>query len=183
MKTTIIITISILLLGCRTGKTVTERIVKETDSTALWELRDSLQVKTAEIALLKTDLKRVREENVRLQSEELSYEVKYDTAAPVVLETGKPPVMSERIATHNKLYEKEVTDVEQQQKEWSLERESLTQERSSLLLSVDKLSRENRELKEKTSPSICFNFNIFLAGVIASLCLCLIACRLCKMVI
>ena len=47
---------AVLLLGCGTGKKVTERMVRETDSTAVWELKDSLQRKVTEIALLKTDL-------------------------------------------------------------------------------------------------------------------------------
>ena len=33
-----------LLLGCRAGKTVTEWVVRETDSVAVWVLRDSLQL-------------------------------------------------------------------------------------------------------------------------------------------
>jgi len=160
MKTTMIIAISILLLGCRAGKTVTERVVRETDSAAVWELRDSLQRKVTEIALLKTDLKRVREENMTLRTEGMSYEIKYNTAVPIDTTTGKPPIMSERITTHLSRYEKSVADVEHQQKEWSLERESLTRKNSSLQLSVDKMTRENRELKEKPAPSYPFRLKL-----------------------
>ncbi|MEL7601228.1 MAG: hypothetical protein AAGU18_14185 [Proteiniphilum sp.] len=72
--------------------------------------------------------------------------------------------MSERITKNLSRYEKSVADVEHQQKEWSLERESLTRENSSLQLSVDKLTRENRELKEKSAPSYPFNLKLLLQG-------------------
>lgn len=105
-----------------------------------------------------------REGNVTLRTEGMSYEIKYDTAAPIDTTTGKQPVMSERITKNLSRYEKSVADVEHQQKEWSLERESLTRENSSLQLSVDKLTRENRELKEKSAPSYPFNLKLLLQG-------------------
>ncbi|HBB01261.1 MAG TPA: hypothetical protein DCZ19_09375 [Porphyromonadaceae bacterium] len=101
-----------------------------------------------------------------LRTEGMSYEIKYDTAAPIDTTTGKQPVMSERITKNLSRYEKSVADVEHQQKEWSLERESLTRENSSLQLSVDKLTRENRELKEKSAPSYPFNLKLLMVGIV-----------------
>ena len=153
MKTTTMMAMAVLLLGCGTGKRVTERVVRETDSTAVWELKDSLQRKVTEISLLKTDLQRMREENVTLRSEGMTVEIKYDTAAPVDTTTGKPPVMSERITTLLNRYEKGVAEGEWWQKESSWQRENLLRENSSLQLTVETLTKENRELKEKkTSP-------------------------------
>ena len=158
---------ALLLSGCRPGRMVTEKRRVESDSSAVWILRDSLQVKNSEITLLRSDLKRVRAENVTLRSEVLHYEIKYDTAAPIDSATGKPPVMSERFTAHNSRQEKTVSFVELQQREWSLERESLIRTNSNLLLSVDKLTRENRELKEKTAPPTRFNLKLLLVGILS----------------
>lgn len=144
---------AVLLLGCGTGKRVTVREVRETDSTAVWEMKDSLQRKVTEIALLKTDLQRMREENVTLRSEGMTVEIKYDSAAPIDTTTGKPPVVSERITTLLNHYEKGVSEGEWRQEEEWRQRESLLRENSSLQLTVATLTKENRELKEKnTSP-------------------------------
>ncbi|MDD3957233.1 MAG: hypothetical protein PHG77_12785, partial [Proteiniphilum sp.] len=148
MKTTTMMAMAVLLLGCGTGRKVTERVVRETDSTAVWELKDSLQRKVTEISLLKTDLQRMREENVTLRSEGMTVEIKYDTAAPVDTTTGKPPVMSERITTLLNRYEKGVAEGEWWQKESSWQRENLLRENSSLQLTVETLTKENRKLKE-----------------------------------
>jgi hypothetical protein len=56
--------------------------------------------------------------------------------------------------------------VELQQSEWSVERESLLRANNNLLLSVEKLTRENRELKEKTDPPTPFNFKLLIAGIL-----------------
>lgn len=160
---------ALLLAGCRPGRMVTEKRRVESDSSAVWILRDSLQVKNSEIALLRSGLKRVREENVTLRSEVLLYEIKYDTAAPIDSATGRPPVMSERLTAHSRRLEKAVTEAELQQREWSLERESLTRANSSLLLSVEQLTRENRELKEKTTLPSPFKRLLLPAGIILTI--------------
>src|SRR5690554_4967958 len=172
MKTNRMIMIALMALlmtGCKQARLVTERRTMESDSTAVWLLRDSLQLQERQIALLRSDLKRVREENVTLRSEVLLYEIKYDTAAPIDSATGKPPVMSERITAHNSRFEKAVTDAELQHWEWSLERESLTRANSSLLLSVEQLTRENRELKEKTTLPSPFKRLLLPAGIILTI--------------
>lgn len=166
MKTTTMMAMAVLLLGCGTGRKVTERVVRETDSTAAWELKDSLQRKVTEIALLKTDLQRMREENVTLRSEGMTVEIKYDTAAPVDTTTGKPPVMSERITTLLNRYEKGVAEGEWWQKESSWQRENLLRENSSLQLTVETLTKENRELKEKTDAHTLFNVKLLLASIL-----------------
>ena len=160
---------ALLLAGCRPGRMVTEKRRVESDSTAVLIWRDSLQEKNSEIAHLRSDLKRVREENVTLRSEVLLYEIKYDTAAPIDSATGRPPVMSERFTAHNSRQKKTVSNAELQQREWSLERESLTRANSSLLLSVEQLTRENRELKEKTTLPSPFKRLLLPAGIILTI--------------
>ena len=75
--------------------------------------------------------------------------------------------MRERITAHNSRQEKTVSHVELQQSEWSVERESLLRANNNLLLSVEKLTRENRELKEKTVPPTRFNLKLLLAGILS----------------
>ena len=162
----VIALVALLLTGCKQARLVTERRTMESDSTAVWLLRDSLQLQERQIALLRSDLKRVREENVTLRSEVLLYEIKYDTAAPIDSATGKPPVMSERITAHNSRQEKKVNSMEWLQREWSLQRESLLRANSSLQLTVEQLIRENRELKEKTDPPTPFNLKLLAVGII-----------------
>jgi hypothetical protein len=160
---------ALLLAGCKQGRLVTERRTMESDSTAVWLLRDSLQLQERQIALLRSDLKHLREENVSLRSEGLQYEIRYDTAAPIDSLTGRPPVMSERFTAHNSRQKKTVSNAELQQREWSLERESLTRANSSLLLSVEQLTRENRELKEKTTLPSPFKRLLLPAGIILTI--------------
>lgn len=139
----------------------------ESDSTAVWLLRDSLQLQERQIALLRSDLKRLREENVSLRSEGLQYEIRYDTTAPIDSLTGKPPVMSERITAHNNRQEKRVNTMEWLQSEWSLQRESLLRANSSLQGSVEEMTRLNRELKEQTVSPTRFNLKWLLAGILS----------------
>ncbi len=170
MKTNRMIVIALaalLLAGCKQARLVTERRTIETDSTAVWLLRDSLQLQERQIVLLRSDLKRLGEENVSLRSEGLQYEIRYDTAAPIDSLTGKPPVMSERITAHNNRQEKRVNTMEWLQSEWSLQQESLLRANSSLQLTVEQLTRENRELKEKTDPPTPFNFKLLIAGILS----------------
>lgn len=158
---------ALLLAGCKQARLVTERRTIETDSMAVWLLRDSLQLQERQIVLLRSDLKRLGEENVNLRSEGLQYEIRYDTAAPIDSLTGKPPVMSERITAHNSRQEKRVAIMEEQQREGSLQRESLLRANSSLQGSVEEMTRLNRELKEQTVSPTPFNFKLLIAGILS----------------
>lgn len=84
-----------------------------------------------------------------------------------IVGAGKPPVMSERITAHNSCQEKRVNSMEWLQSEGSLQQESLLRANSSLHLTVEQLTRENRELKEKTDPPTPFNFKLLIAGILS----------------
>lgn len=84
-----------------------------------------------------------------------------------IVGAGKPPVMSERITAHNSRQEKRVAIMEEQQREGSLQRESLLRANSSLQGSVEEMTRLNRELKEQTVSPTPFNFKLLIAGILS----------------
>lgn len=159
-----------LLAGCRPSRMATERLDIVRDSTAEWMMRDSLELQTAETIALRSDLRRLRDENTRRWTEGLQHVIKYDTGAPIDSSTGRPPVMSEHFSL---LFTGQVNSLqleEWRQQEWSQERESLLRANSSLQRSVEELTRLNSELKEQTVSPTRFNVKSLLTGVLAAFC-------------
>ena len=156
-----------LLAGCRPSRMATERLNIVRDSTAEWMLRDSLELQTAETIALRSDLRRLRDENTRRWTEGLQHVIKYDTGAPMDSSTGRPPVMSEHFSL---LFTGQVNSLqleEWRQQEWSQERESLLRANSSLRSSVEELTRLNREMKEQTVSTTRFNLKSLLTGILS----------------
>lgn len=171
----LIATILFFLVGCKTKESITENTTTKIDSTALWNLNDSLYKKETQIATLQSDLQRVRDENIRLLNESSIHQISYDTSAPVNPQTGKPPIASETISLSKSSLEETKKELETLLQTASLENEALTQQNHSLQLTVDKLTNENKQLTEKTA-SPAFNFKLFLAGLISGILLSLITC-------
>ena len=161
---------ALLLAGCRPGRLATERLNMVHDSTAQWLQRDSLALQTAGTIALRSDLRRLRGENTRRWNEGLHHVIKYDRGAPIDSTTGRPPVVSEWFALLRSGQENSVQLEEWRQQEWSRERESLLRANSSLQLSVEELTRMNRELKEQTVSPTRFNIKSLLTGVLAAFC-------------
>ncbi|WP_019540371.1 glycoside hydrolase family 19 protein [Proteiniphilum acetatigenes] len=156
------------LAGCKPGRVVTERIVTRTDSSAVQMLSDSLYRKEAQIAFLQADVKRARAENIRLRSETRRYEIQYDTTAPVDTVTGKQRVLREIITSTGIRYGKVTEEAEERHEEMFAARENFAVEDRNRVLTVDKQTREDRALKEKTT-TLRFNYKLFLAGVVAGM--------------
>jgi hypothetical protein len=161
---------ALLLAGCRPGRLATERLNMVRDSTAVWVQRDSLALQTAETIALRSDLRRLRGENTRRWNEGLHHVIKYDRGAPIDSATGKPPVLSEWFSLLRSGQENSVQLEEWRQQEWSRERESLLRANSSLRLSVEELTRMNRELKEQTVSPTRFSLRSLLSGIFAAFC-------------
>ena len=125
----------------------------ETDSSALWVLRDSLQEKNMEVARLTMDLMRRREEMVNLQREQLRIERDYDTAAPVDSASGRPPVRREVITISNSRTEKVTASAEQLHGDELGLQQHITRAQRSLQSAAEKQTHEEVERKEKASPS------------------------------
>ena len=170
-KSVMVIALTALLLaGCRPGRLATERLNMVRDSTAVWVQRDSLALQTAETIALRSDLRRLRDENTSQWTEGLHHVIKYDRGAPIDSSTGRPPVMSEWFSLLRSGQENSVQLEEWRQQEWSRERESLLRANSSLRLSVEELTRMNRELKEQTVSPTRFSLKGLLSGIFAAFC-------------
>lgn len=158
----------LFLVGCKTKQTITEKTITQTDSTALWNLNDSLYKKETLIAILQSDLQRLRDENIRLLNESSTHQISYDTSAPVSPQTGKPPIASESYIVSKSTLEESKKEYETLLQTASLEKKTLTEQNLNLQLTVEKLTNENKQLTEKTaSPG--FNLKPFLAGLISGL--------------
>jgi len=135
-----------------------------------------VSLKEREVATLRASLKRAREEDIHFKSETRAHEIHYDTAAPVDTVTGKQRVLREFITSTRGWYEKTVAEDEIRHEEASSARESLAVENRSRIQAVDKLTRADMALQEKSSSSR-FNYKLFLAGVATGLVIALLLRR------
>ena len=163
----------LFLIGCKAKHTITEKTITKTDSTAIWTLNDSLYKKETLIAILKSDLQRLRDDNLRLLNESSAHLISYDTSAPVNLHTGKPPIATESFTVSKSTLEETKNEYETLLQTSTMVDESLTRQNHSLQITVEKLTNENKQLTEKSS-SLSLNIKIFLAGLIVGILLGLI---------
>ncbi|KAF5080216.1 hypothetical protein DSECCO2_121460 [anaerobic digester metagenome] len=151
--------------GCKPKQVIQEKIIYKTDSLAITKLRDSLYRQEKKIAILEIDLLRTKEENSKLTNEVSRYETNYDTSKPIVPETGKPPVSSEITTISKSQLEKNLKESEKRNAGYRIENETLTRVNRNQELIIQSLQEENRDLKEKTTPTTGFNIKLFLIGV------------------
>jgi hypothetical protein len=164
----LLITTILFLEGCKTKQTITEKTINNTDSTAIWNLNDSLYKKETLIAILQSDIKRFRDENIRLLNEASTHLISYDTSAPVNPQTGKPPISSESYTINKSTLDQSKKEYETLLQTASLENETLTRQNRNLQLTVEKLTNENKQLTEKTTtPGL--NLKLFFAGLISGM--------------
>ncbi|MDD4439101.1 MAG: hypothetical protein PHS04_13885, partial [Tissierellia bacterium] len=154
---------------------ITEKVVTTIDSSAVISLKNELHAKEIQVENLKTDFKRLSDENTRLMSEASTHTINYDTAAPVDPYTGKYPIASETITQSKSLLEKTIKEFEILKQEYNNEIYKLTQENQNLEYTLETLKEENHSLKEKITPTTCFNFKLFFAGMIFGIVLILIS--------
>lgn len=159
--------ITFLLTGCKPKQIITEKVVTKVDSTAITSLKSELQKKIIEIEFLKTDLERSRDEISRLASESSSHTINYDTTAPVNPETGKYPILQETITNTKSQLDRTIKEMESLKQEHTSEVDSLTTISTDLEQKVEKLTKENSEMKTKITPTTGFNFKLFFWGMIA----------------
>lgn len=163
----LLLLIAFFATGCKPNQIITEKVVREVDSTAVLKLQSKVDFQEKTIESLTTDLKRVREENVLLRSEMSSHEINYDTGLPVSPETGKPPIQSETITHSKHEYDRVVTENETLRKEHKKEVNSLETKITNLELTVETLTQENSELQ--TKETVKFHFKSFLGGIVAGM--------------
>lgn len=150
--------------GCKPKQIVTEKVVTKVDSSAIISLQQQVSARNILIEIMNADLQTIREENVRLQGEVSKHEINYDTAAPLKPD-GTYPKASETITESRTTIEKKIEEFETLKQEYRREAESLTRKNENLELTIKTLREENKDLKEKITPTTGFNFRLFFWGV------------------
>ncbi len=162
----LLFTVLLFLVGCKTKHTISEKTITKTDSTAIWNLNDSLYKKETLTAILKSDLQRLRDENIRLLNETSTHQISYDTSAPLNSQTGKPPIASESLTVSKSTLEETKKEYETLLQTITIENESLILQHRNLQLTFEKLINVNKQLSEKTN-STGLNLKLFLFGLAA----------------
>jgi hypothetical protein len=162
-----LLTTLLFLVGCKAKHTISEKTITKTDNTAIWNLNDSLYKKETMIAILKRDLQRLRDENLRLVNESSTHQISYDTSAPLNPQTGKPPIASESFTVSKSTLEQTRKEHEILLQTTTIKNETLTRQNLDLQLTVEKVTNENKQLKEKIANSPGLNLKLFLFGLVA----------------
>jgi hypothetical protein len=155
----------LFLVGCKAKHIITEKTITKTDSTAIWNLNDSLFKKEIRIVNLQTDLQRFSDENLRLRNETSTHLISYDTSAPVNPQTGKPPISTESFIVSKGTLEETKKEFETLLKSTTTENKILTRQNHNLQLTVEKLTNKNKQLTDKITTSPGINFKLFLFGL------------------
>ena len=175
----ILMIILLIIIGCKPKQIIQEKVVTKIDSSQIITLKDELQKKTIEVELLKTDLERTRDENIRLQSEVSSHVINYDTGAQIKPD-GQYPIANETITQSKSIYENTIKQLEFLSQSYGKKVDSLITLNRNLQQSIELVTNENKSLSEKTTPTTGFNFRLFLIGVIVGILLCFILWLLSK---
>lgn len=178
-KMVVLLIILLIIIGCKPKQIIQEKVVTKIDSSQVITLKDELQKKTIEVELLKTDLERVRDENIRLQSEVSSHVINYDTGAQIKPD-GQYPKANETITQSKSIYENTIKQLEFLSQSYGKKVDSLITLNKNLQQSIELVTNENKSLSEKTTPTTGFNFRLFLIGVIVGILLCFILWLLSK---
>lgn len=178
-KMIVLLIVMLIIIGCKPKQIIQEKVVTKIDSSQVITLKDELQKKTIEVELLKTDLERVRDENIRLQSEVSSHVINYDTGAQIKPD-GQYPKASETIVQSKSVYEKTIKQLEFLSQSYGKKVDSLITLNKNLQQSIKLVTNENKNLSNKTTPTTGFNFKLFLIGVIVGILICFILWLLSK---
>jgi len=162
----ILLLIAFLAAGCKPKQIIQERIVTKIDSTAVFSLQEENTVKGLVIENLQRELERTREENSQLSSEISKHEIKYDTSAPLKPD-GQYPIASETKTQTKSLLEKEIRENEVLIAEYRKEVNILSHLKKNLEITIESLKEENKDLKEKITPTTGFNFRLFGFGLLS----------------
>jgi len=161
-----VLLIVLLLSGCKTKHTFSERIITKLDSTAIVLLKAELKYKAEEVFKLKKSLDKSKEENIKLSSEIEIHSVNYDTNATVDIGTGKYPIASETTTTSKSILEKSIKEKELLLQESERTIQTLEIKNSNLTSVIETLTETNKDLKSKTVKD-SFSFKWYLYGIIS----------------
>ena len=178
-KMIVLLIVLLIIIGCKPKQIIQEKVVTKIDSSQIITLKDELQKKTIEVELLKTDLERTRDENIRLQSEVSSHVINYDTGAQIKPD-GQYPKANETITQSKSVYENTIKQLEFLSQSYGKKVDSLITLNKNLQQSIELVTNENKSLSEKTTPTTGFNFRLFFIGVIVGILICFILWLLSK---
>ena len=178
-KMVVLLIVLLIIIGCKPKQIIQEKVVTKIDSSQVITLKDELQKKTIEVELLKTDLERTRDENIRLQSEVSSHVINYDTGAQINPD-GQYPKANETITQSKSIYENTIRQLEFLSQTYGKKVDSLITLNRNLQQSIEMVTNENKSLSEKTTPTTGFNFRLFLIGIVVGILLCFILWLLSK---
>jgi predicted RNase H-like nuclease (RuvC/YqgF family) len=150
--------------GCKPKEILHVRTVTAIDSTAVLNLSSEVSKLTKENATLKTDLERFREEVIKLRSEVSKHEINYNTDAPLKPD-GYYPIASEVKTISKTEYDRAIKEYEKVVGELKKEIQHQELVSTNLEQTVQKVAEENKDLKNKTTPTTGFNFKLFLLGM------------------
>ncbi|MBF6598336.1 MAG: hypothetical protein ITF98_08935 [Fermentimonas sp.] len=163
----LIVANSLLILGgCKPKQLMNEQHVRKQGSIALYEYRDSLQIKEWQMSVLKTHLNRFIEDSFNFESKTWQKEIYYDTGAEIDSVSGKHPVLSEIVTTNIITLEKSFKDHEALVKVDSLEKINASSLNSNISLKVDKVIEENKSVETKPLHKISFKYILIVLGAI-----------------
>jgi len=178
-KMIVLLIVLLIIIGCKPKQIIQEKVVTKIDSSQIITLKEDLQKKVIEVELLKTDLERTRDENIRLQSEVSSHVINYDTGAQIKPD-GQYPKANETITQSKYIYERTIKELEVLKQQYSKKVDSLIIVNRNLQQSIELVTNENKSLSEKTTPTTGFNFRLFFIGVIVGILICFILWLLSK---
>lgn len=159
---------SLLMLGgCKPKQVVNEQYVAVTDSTAVFQLSDSLQIKEWQMSVLRTHLNRFIEENFNLESKMWQKEIYYDTSAKFDSVSGKHPVLSEIVSTNIITLEKSSINHEALMNVDSIVGIKVSELNSNIDLKVEMLVDENKSIE--TEPVYNFSMRYILVCIVVVL--------------
>ncbi len=178
-KMVVLLIVLLIIIGCKPKQIIQEKVVTKIDSSQVITLKDELKKKTIEVELLKTDLERIRDENIRLQSEVSSHVINYDTGAQIKPD-GQYPKANETITQSKSVYENTIKQLEFLSQTYGKKVDSLITLNKNLQQSIELVTNENKSLSGKTTPTTGFNFRLFLIGIVVGILLCFILWLLSK---
>lgn len=165
--------------GCKPKEVLHIRTVTVIDSTEVLRLKSEVSKLTTENTTLKTDLERFREEVIKLRSEVSRHEINYNTNAPLKPD-GTYPIASEVKTISKTEYERTVKEYEKTIEELNKKLETSENKTTNLEQTVEKLTEENIDLLNKTTPTTGFNFRLFFIGVATGIVLIIVLAVLIK---
>ena len=144
-----VINLLFVLGGCKPKQLVNEHVVNKLDSSAIWQLNDSIQIKEWQMSVLKSHLNRFIEDNFNLVSEMWKREIYYDTNAAIDSVSGRHPVLGEIVTTNIITLENSLKNHEALIKEDSIVKINVSKANRNIELKVEKVIDKNKTIESK----------------------------------